>query len=284
MYHLRRPAPTLGAYIEHYWFVTVAPGESIQLRVDVYVDARPDLVFNFGAPYQRTIIGGETCTIHASNLDAQRLVPIRIEQRGAVRISGVRFHLGGLAPFATAPLNTVTGQTVAPDAVLGEGVVGLERQLAALDEIDAQAQALDRFFLDALATAPPLAAFSAVLAAASDSRGAATADAMARAAGVGVRQVERLFARHLGLPPKTLLRVLRFQRALRGLMREPTCSLTELAATSGYFDQAHFIKDFRTMTGGVPRGYRGYYPPAGPADFAPNVVAFLQDDPTAVRE
>ena len=56
-------------------------------------------------------------------------------------------------------------------------------------------------------------------------------------------------------------------------------SLAEVAAECGYFDHAHFIKDFKRMSGGVPRGYRGYYPEAGPHDFAPNVVAFLQDRP-----
>ena len=54
--------------------------------------------------------------------------------------------------------------------------------------------------------------------------------------------------------------------------------LAELASQCGYFDQAHFIREFRRMTGGVPRGYRGYYPPDGPADFAPNVVAYVQDE------
>ena len=60
-------------------------------------------------------------------------------------------------------------------------------------------------------------------------------------------------------------------------MSDPEGSLAELASQCGYFDQAHFIREFRRMTGGVPRGYRGYYPPDGPADFAPNVVAYVQD-------
>jgi hypothetical protein len=50
-----------------------------------------------------------------------------------------------------------------------------------------------------------------------------------------------------------------------------------LPAECGYFDQSHFTKDFRKFTGGFPRGYLGYFPEAGPSDFAPNVVAFLQD-------
>jgi AraC-like DNA-binding protein len=71
--------------------------------------------------------------------------------------------------------------------------------------------------------------------------------------------------------------VLRFQDALRMLMRDDARTLAAVAADAGYFDQAHFIRDFRQMTGGVPRGYRGYFPVDGPADFAPNVVAFVQD-------
>ena len=94
---------------------------------------------------------------------------------------------------------------------------------------------------------------------------------------MSTRHLQRLFARDLGFPPKTVARVLRFQRALTGLMDDPRRSLGELAAASGYFDQAHFIKDFRRFSGGVPRGYRGYYPPAAPTDFAPNVVVFVQD-------
>ena len=66
-------------------------------------------------------------------------------------------------------------------------------------------------------------------------------------------------------------------------MEDPGHPLAEVAAEAGYFDQAHFIKDFRQMTGGVPRGYRGYYPKDAPTDFAPNVVAFLQDDLPRVR-
>lgn len=89
--------------------------------------------------------------------------------------------------------------------------------------------------------------------------------------------MDRWFARQVGIPPKTVGRILRFQGALRALMRDPGVPLADVAADAGYFDQAHFVRDFRRMTGGVPRGYRGYYPPAGPADFAPNVVVFVQD-------
>jgi hypothetical protein len=133
VYALRTPAPPLQRFIEHYWFVnasarfacgsaarTTLPSQhssdlaSVDLRVEVFVDARADLIFNFGAPYIREVLGaaGPAAVEHAhSNLDAQRVEPIRIHQRGLVRSTGVRFRLGGLAPFAIGLLRPFTGRT-----------------------------------------------------------------------------------------------------------------------------------------------------------------------------
>ena len=275
MYELRFPAADLAPFIESYWFVH-GPGP-VDLRVDVFVDGRADLILNFGAPYLREVIGGKTREVRRSNLDAQRLEPIRIIQRGRVRTTGVRFRLGGLAPFARRPLGPLTGRTPAPQAVLGPAARALEADLRETPDLDGQARLLDGFFLRLLSGAPDLGAFRRALDAAAASGGAANLQALARAARTSPRQVERLFARHLGIPPRALGRVLRFQTALRALMTDPGCTLGEVAVRAGYFDQAHFIKDFKRLSGGVPRGYKGYFPPQGPRDFAPNVVVFLQE-------
>ena len=277
MYQLRAPAPELARFIEHYWFVTHEPSQPVELKVDVFVDGRADLIFNFGAPYVRQVLGGATREIARSNLDAQRLVPIRILQRGEVRTTGVRFRLGGLGPFVRQSLRALTNTTEAPEEVFGAEAGALEEALRHSQEIDPQARLLDDFFRARKRIDASFEAFSRALSVSIDSHGAASLADLARGADSSARQVERLFARHVGIPPKTLGRVLRFQHALRALMRDPGCALADVAASAGYFDQAHFIKDFRRLSGGVPRGYRGYFPPEGPADFAPNVVVFLQD-------
>ncbi len=277
MYQLRPPPPDLAPFIEHFWFVTCADAP-VELRVDVFVDGRADLVFNFGAPYTRHVLGGARQQLTDSNLDAQRLYPIRIEQAGRVRATGVRFHLGGLGALCDVPLRPLTGHTPPPAAVWGDDAVALERSLEATEDLDAQAAQLSAFFRARRTEAAAFARFQAALETLVTSRGAATVGQVAAAAGVSARHVERLFARYLGLAPKTLGRVLRFQTALKMLMAEPAGSLAGVAAEAGYFDQAHFIRDFRQMSGGVPRGYRGYYPPDGPSDFAPNVVVFVQED------
>lgn len=278
MYRLRGPAPELRPYIENYWSVSHEPGEEVDLRVEVFVDARADLVFNVGAPYRREVIGGETVEISASNVDAQRLVPIRIEQRGAVTITGVRFRLGGLAPFTRVRLDRWSGRTPPPRDVFGEEAIDLEAELRASPDLEPSARVLDDFFRARLRRDSTQAAFEEALAALVRAGGRARLDELAETAGVSPRQVERLFARGLGFPPSTVGRVVRFQTALRRLMEDPGVTLGDVAADAGYYDQAHFVRDFRLFSGGVPRGYRGYYPEEGPSDFAPNVVVFVQDE------
>jgi AraC-like DNA-binding protein len=278
MYRLHHPAEALRPYIENYWSVSHAPGEDVDLRVEVFVDARADLIFNFGAPYRREVIGGGSSVHERSNLDAQRLVPIRILQHGAVSIVGVRFHLGGLAPFTRCRLDAWSGGTPAPALVFGEEAHAPESALRDASDLESSARILDEFFLTLLRLDAAQSTFQRTLAALVAGNGRTSVSELAEVAASSPRQVERLFARGLGFPPKTVGRVLRFQHALRRLMADPGVPLGEVAADAGYYDQAHFIRDFRVLSGGVPRGYRGYYPPAGPADFAPNVVVFVQDD------
>jgi AraC-like DNA-binding protein len=215
--------------------------------------------------------------VRRSTLDAQRVRPIRIVQRGEVHIAGVRFHLGGLAPFARVSLFEVTDTTPSPAAVLGPEARALADTLRALPDLDDRARALDAFFLRALSPSPGQQRFADALAHLVETRGGATVNELAARGEVSPRQVHRLFAQHLGVAPKAVAGVLRFQSALRALMRDPGCTLAALAADHGYYDQAHFVREFKRFSGGLPKAHRGYFPEAMPTDFAPNMVSFVQD-------
>ena len=61
------------------------------------------------------------------------------------------------------------------------------------------------------------------------------------------RTLQRWFARHVGLPPRRYLRLLRFHKAFEQVPAQP--SLADHAAAQGYADQAHMARDFRAMAG-----------------------------------
>lgn len=84
--------------------------------------------------------------------------------------------------------------------------------------------------------------------------GASVADITARS-GLQHRQLQRIFARDLGMPPRAYLRLLRFRGAMIEVQESPA-SLADAAAGQGYADQAHMAREFRSFAGVPPREAR----------------------------
>ncbi|MET9887627.1 helix-turn-helix domain-containing protein [Streptomyces sp. NPDC006430] len=81
--------------------------------------------------------------------------------------------------------------------------------------------------------------------------GGISAKELAAATGRGSRRLQVLFREQIGLPPQSVSRILRFQRAL-SLPSDACRSLADLAALCGYYDQAHMNRDFRELAGLTP--------------------------------
>lgn len=74
--------------------------------------------------------------------------------------------------------------------------------------------------------------------------------------GIAARSLQRIFLREVGVGPKEVLRRYRLMEAAERLLREPDLAGADLAASLGYADQAHFIRDFKAVTGVPPEAYR----------------------------
>ncbi len=280
MYQVALPVQALAPYIESYWCVYATEHAPLDLSVEVFVDVRPDLIFTFGAPYERSRLDGESLTIDYSNLDAQRLHPIRITQRGQVVCCGVRFHVGGLAPFVERPVHLWNERVVGLSEVFGAGANGLcEALQSSKDNVQRQKEIFDAFLVQRLRVKDGYQVFQALRAEIEASKGEQSIDAVCRRNAISQRQLNRLFRAYLGFSPKTYSRVVRFQRALKLLRQDPGCTLAEIAALCGYYDQPHFVREFKAYAGTAPKLRLGYYPADAPTDFSPNLVQFVQDRP-----
>lgn len=71
------------------------------------------------------------------------------------------------------------------------------------------------------------------------------------------RSLERHFMEEIGIPAKELLQIFRINKAIRMLAEEPNANLAGISYLSGYFDQSHFIKDIRKITGISPGQLQG---------------------------
>lgn len=85
---------------------------------------------------------------------------------------------------------------------------------------------------------------------------ASTVRDAANAVGVGERRLQQLFHLHVGVSPRTWLRLKRFESCLRSLRHQPGLRWSELATGTGYYDQSHLIAEFIAFCGLTPGSFR----------------------------
>jgi AraC-like DNA-binding protein len=186
------------------------------------------------------------------------LAPVVVRPGSRVETWGIRFRPGGVAAFFDAPMPELAGRMI-DLAVLGGAAERTE--IEAVHEAATPAlrhrrmeawlvarreQRLRRRAADPL---PALAARAIVAA-----RGRVRLDDLASRAGLGPRQFERRFLRGIGIPPRALARLVRFQRVFRLVHArgESAGTWADLACEAGYYDQAHLLRDFRELAGATP--------------------------------
>jgi len=147
--------------------------------------------------------------------------------------------------------------------VLGDGVRRLQQRVGEEASWQERFDSVERYLVDRGSAAPSFASPRTEVAAAwrwmVAHRGRGRMDDLARHVLLSGRQLTKLFRAELGVPPKAVNRLIRFDlarqtiqaRALRG---DPT-GLTEVAHECGYYDHAHLVRDFQDFLGCSPTAW-----------------------------
>ena len=215
-------------------------------------DGRAEFVIHLGDAFARVDEGGmqrQPAAIFAGQLDR----PLSLQPIGRVAVLGVRFRPEGAARFTRVPQDELVGQTV--DVALASPTLAevADRVRDSAASLPDAARLVECLLHGAERHDGSDHRVTSVVEAISRRGGRVSIERAASDAGLSRRQLERLFLRDVGLPPKQLARIARFQRALRILERgaRPTRGI-DAAYGGGYADQAHFIRDFREFAGCAP--------------------------------
>ena len=87
------------------------------------------------------------------------------------------------------------------------------------------------------------------------SAGSVTVEQLAEETGYTTRYIDKSFRSEVGLSPKQLAKIFRFQAAVKALNAHTDRNLTEIAMELGYYDQSHFVHDFKAFSGMTPKKY-----------------------------
>jgi AraC-like DNA-binding protein len=154
------------------------------------------------------------------------------------------------------PMHELAGRTVALDAVVWKRANHLTEQLAGLDDWPQRFELLDSTLASRLADAQgPSAGVIWAWRRLSQAHGRVRIGALAAELGWSRKRLAVRFREEVGLSPKSLARLLRFERAKALLEREDPPDLARLALECGYYDQSHLGNEFRRITGTSPAAY-----------------------------
>lgn len=223
------PGPALHPFVECLWSVTTWAARREHI---VPPDGCVDIIFSSDAGLQAvgTMTTGQRFTLAART-----------------EVTGIRFHPGRGRAFLRVPPGQLTDRQIPLQDAWGAAARDLQRRLEDARSPIERVALLAGAARTVQAAATPLQQAIAAI-------GTAGLDAVAGRAGLSVRQFRRRCQEESGLTPKHLARVLRFRRALRRLdAGHPTGA--DLALDCGYYDQAHFIHDFREFQGCTPGEY-----------------------------
>lgn len=246
-YRERPASPALARWIRCFWLLDGLPDSEPERLVP---DGSPELVVNLADPFCQVHNDGRRQPHPRMLLVGQLRSAIDIAPLGAVHLLGVRFWPGGMFPLLRLPQHRLLGQRTelaGVDADLQAALLAAAETAVGFEQACAR---FERLLLPRLSGLPPSPVEQAVqlLVAA---EGALRLDALAGHCGLSARSLERGFRREVGLGPKLLARILRFQRVFRTGQDGPD-SWAMLAVRAGYCDQAHLIRDFRLFSGASP--------------------------------
>lgn len=236
--------------VEYYWIVE---GNDATVQ-KIIPDGCPELIFHFGDPYKISseLIPEEkqSMSLAAGQLDR----PIFLSPTGKSGVVGIKFKAIGFWKLFRCDVHPLANQAYSLRDVLDIDTDRLIEEINASTTNNQRVEIIENFLLEQLINAEKGSELDAVINDIQIKNGQVSIHELSVSHKLSVRKIERLFHQQIGISAKTYARLMRFASVFN-LLQRPSISKAEASYLSGYFDQAHFNRDFKVFTGENPESY-----------------------------
>jgi AraC-like DNA-binding protein len=212
------------------------------------------LIISFGAPIRLFEVADRSASTNLGSFATGAYdAHVVVEANGAQGGIQIDFTILGMRLFLGRPLADLTNRGVALEDIFGSDANRLTSELHDAPTWEARFDLLDREIASRIASAKrPASEVLCTWTRIVNSGGTVTIRSLVEETGWSQKHLIGQFREHIGLAPKMFARVMRFGSAIDRLRHRDHTSLTELALDCGYYDQAHFDRDFRAFAGVTP--------------------------------
>lgn len=254
-YNTFEPREALAPFVKCFWILE-APAEDTPEKQSIVPDGCMEMIFHYGDHFRQYLEDGSAIQQPRCFVFGQITRPLLIEPTGEIGILAARFHPEGFKPFASLPIAEMDDRAVALEELFGEAGQRLAADVLAAASAAERISFVEEFLLQRLTPSAHIdTLIRESVALLLQLRGQSSVDQLSDQLGIHRRSLERKFASAIGLSPKQLSKMVRMQAALKLLASGHVSSLTALAYEGSFYDQAHFIKDFKEFTGLSPKKF-----------------------------
>lgn len=245
------PPQDLAPYVDRLWGWESEGDETIPLPT-LLPGTGAELYFHYGQPFEYGPISNRRS--ERGHLLCLRRAPLELQQAQGLGFIAVRFRAGMLYRFLDIP-----GAELIDSAESAENIWGTEGKLTVARVADAathpeRISLIVEFLRSQLRDVARDDVAEAAIASLYDTS-SISIENLAAQLHLGRRQLEKRFSSLTGQRPSEFRRLVRFQKTVRALMLASDIETVDTALAHGYYDQSHFIRDFKSFAQSSPLAY-----------------------------
>ncbi len=252
-----KPGKDLSDFIMCYWTLEGTKDQTPRKNT-IIPDGTMKLIFHYGDLYRHHPPNSDSFLLPRCFLISQLTHPYIVEPTGETGTFIVRFHPNGFLPFATIPVNEMKNTAIPLDKLFGEEGRDIEQTILNVKSTRERIDCIELFLTNQLKKEEVIDQIvQSTIETIVTANGQLSVNQISEQCNINRRILTRKFSSTVGLSPKQLSKIIRIQASLKTLLNKEVPKLTDLAYENEYFDQAHFIKDFKAFTGLTPKEFYG---------------------------
>jgi len=253
-----KPSSLLQTFVKCIWVLESANAPPTDEFDRILPDGCSELIFHFAAPFEKK----ENDTIHtqsSSFVYGQLSTCLELRPVSNTFVLGVRFYPYGLSAFSSLPQYYFTDLGVNIEDVFSYSQKDIHEKLSQTKNNEEKISLVNEFLIANLLINKKgfrnhhFSSMQFAVQQLQQTGGIGKINSIATKLNISNRELERRFRKYIGLSPKQLSKTFRFQEVLQ--KKYLSYNLTDIAHLSGYYDQSHFIRDFKAFSGIQPGGF-----------------------------
>lgn len=255
-YQTYQPQKDLESIVKFYWTLEV-PFDPKNQKQKIVPDGCIEMTFNFGDQIKRFTSENDFILNPNAMVMGQRTKSYYILPIGHVDTFAICFYPIGFANFVKTPLEELVDKElpISEFFTKKEGEA-LEAQMVKAVDTHQRIDVIERFLLNRQNENNTISTIvKSTVDAILKTNGTTAINTIVKNDNSKRRQLERHFRKQIGISPKQLGKAIRLQTTLHLMLNKDSKSLTDIAYESEYFDQNHFIKDFKDLVGITPKDF-----------------------------